>query len=118
MKMKNKNFGCVAMKRSGAEKVYKHTQNMTLSEELSYWQQQIEKLRRRQAIATYSQARYYGLQGQVKLAVASQITTLKQALPPAVAKLTDLDPKYREMAKTDADFDGVRSDGCSAVPEG
>ena len=38
------------------------------------------------------------------------IANLKQALPSAVAKLTALDPNYREMAKTDADFDGVRSD--------
>jgi hypothetical protein len=111
---KNKDFDCVEMKRSGAEKVYEHTRNMTLLEELLYWQQQTEKLQQRKAIATYNQARYYGLHGQVELA----ITNLKQALPPAVAKLTDLDPKYREMAKTDADFDQVRGDGCSAVPEG
>jgi len=31
-----------------------------------------------------------------------EIATLKQAI--------DLDPKYREMAKTDAAFDGVRND--------
>jgi len=46
----------------------------------------------------YIKACCYGLQGQVELAIA----TLKQAI--------DLDPKYREMAETDADFDGVRSD--------
>jgi hypothetical protein len=105
--MKNKDFDCVAMKRSGAEKVYERTQPMTLSEELSYWQQQTEKLRQRQsitlsgnceAIAIYNQARYYGLQGQIELAIA----TLKQAI--------DLDLECREKAKTDADFDRVRSD--------
>ncbi|MCY7323069.1 MAG: hypothetical protein LH660_15010 [Phormidesmis sp. CAN_BIN36] len=101
---KNKDFDCVAMKRSGAEKIYERTQNMTLLEELSYWQQQTEKLRQRQAIT---------LSGNCEATA-----TLKQALPLAVAKLTDLDPEYREMAKTDADFDGVRDDGCSAVPEG
>ncbi|PSB21904.1 hypothetical protein C7B65_00305 [Phormidesmis priestleyi ULC007] len=95
---KNKDFDCVEMKRSGAEKVYEHTRNMTLLEELSYWQQQTEKLRQRQAIATYNQARNYGLQRQVELAIA----TLKQAI--------DLYPECREMAKTDADFDRVRSD--------
>ena len=114
MKMKSKDFDCVAMKRSGAEKIYERTQNMTLLEELSYWQQQTGKLQQRQATATHNQARYYGLQGQIEL----EIVNLKQALPSAAAKLTDLDPKYREMAKTDTDFDGVRSDGCSAVPEG
>jgi len=95
---KNKEFDCVAMKRSGAEKVYERTQNMTLLEELSYWQQQTEKLRQRKAIALYHQARRAELQGQVEFAIA----TLKQAI--------DLDPKYREMAKTDADFERVRED--------
>ncbi|KAM3090928.1 hypothetical protein ACKFKG_27375 [Phormidesmis sp. 146-35] len=46
---KNKDFDCVEMKRSGAEKIYEYTKDMTLSEELSYWQQQAEKLRQRQA---------------------------------------------------------------------
>ncbi|KAM3110841.1 tetratricopeptide repeat protein [Phormidesmis sp. 146-33] len=46
----------------------------------------------------YKKACCYGLQGQVELAVA----TLKQAI--------DLDPEHREMAKTDADFDGIRED--------
>ena len=46
----------------------------------------------------YNRACCYGWQGQVELAIA----TLKQAI--------DLDPKYREMAETDADFERVRSD--------
>jgi len=46
----------------------------------------------------YNKSRCYGLQDQVELAIA----TLKQAI--------DLNPKCREMAKTDVDFEGVRSD--------
>ena len=46
----------------------------------------------------YYKACCQGLQGQVELAIA----TLKQAI--------DLDPNYREMAKTDADFESVRND--------
>jgi len=46
----------------------------------------------------YNKACCYGLQGQIELAIA----TLKQAI--------DLNPKCREMAKTDVDFEGVRSD--------
>ncbi|MGV0025085.1 tetratricopeptide repeat protein [Phormidesmis priestleyi] len=48
--------------------------------------------------AYYSKAECYGLQGQVELAIA----TLKQAIA--------LSPKYREKAKTDADFDAIRED--------
>ncbi len=50
------------------------------------------------AMAWYNKACCYGLQSQADLAIA----TLKQAI--------DLDPKYREMAKTDADFEKVRED--------
>ncbi len=46
----------------------------------------------------YNKACCYGCQDQAELAIAN----LKQAI--------DLDPKYREMAKTDADFERVRSD--------
>ena len=52
----------------------------------------------RHSDAYYGKASCYALQRQTELAIA----TLKQAIA--------LDPKYREMAKTDADFDGVRSD--------
>jgi tetratricopeptide (TPR) repeat protein len=48
--------------------------------------------------AIYRKAHCYGLQNQVELAIAH----LKQAIA--------LNPKYREMAKTDADFDKVRGD--------
>ena len=46
----------------------------------------------------YEKACCYGVQNQAELTIA----TLKQAI--------DLDPKYREMAETDADFERVRSD--------
>lgn len=48
--------------------------------------------------AYYGKASCHALEGQNDDAIAN----LKQAI--------DLDPKYREIAKTDADFDGVRSD--------
>jgi tetratricopeptide (TPR) repeat protein len=48
--------------------------------------------------AYYEKAGCYGLLGQVDYAISN----LKQAI--------DLDLEYREMAKTDADFDRVRSD--------
>ena len=47
--MKNKDFDCVEMKRSGAKKVHEYTKNMTLLEELLYWQQQKEKLQQQQS---------------------------------------------------------------------
>ena len=46
----------------------------------------------------YNKACYYGLQQDIDLAIA----TLQQAI--------NLDSKYREMAKTDSDFDGIRQD--------
>ena len=48
--------------------------------------------------AWYNKARCYGLQGKVEEAIKN----LQQAI--------ELDPKYREMAKTDADFDLIRGD--------
>lgn len=46
--MKNKTFDCIAMKRRGAEKIYDHTKDLTLEEELAYWQQRTAALRQRQ----------------------------------------------------------------------
>ena len=37
--MKNKTFDSIAMKRRGAEKIYDPTKDLTLEEELAYWQQ-------------------------------------------------------------------------------
>lgn len=50
------------------------------------------------ANAWYNKGVLYGLQGKVE----SAIDALKQAIT--------LDPKYREMAKTDTDFDPIRHD--------
>jgi superkiller protein 3 len=50
--------------------------------------------------AWYNKACRYALQGNVDLAIAN----LQQAI--------NLNPdKYREMAKTDSDFDSLREDG-------
>ncbi|VXD15618.1 conserved hypothetical protein [Planktothrix serta PCC 8927] len=46
----------------------------------------------------YNKAYAYALQNQVELAIEN----LQQAI--------NLDPEYREMAKTDSDFDSIRSD--------
>jgi len=48
--------------------------------------------------AWYNKAGCYGLQGKIDLA----IETLQHAIV--------LDSKYRDMAKTDSDFDGIRDD--------
>ena len=50
------------------------------------------------ATAYYNKACYYSTRKNINLA----ISTLKQAI--------NLDSKYREMAKTDSDFDGIRQD--------
>jgi hypothetical protein len=36
--MKAKQFDCVALQHRGAEMIYEQTKNMTISEELDYWQ--------------------------------------------------------------------------------
>ncbi len=46
--MKMKEPDCVAMKRRGAQQIYEQTKNMTLDEQLQYWQQRTGELRRRQ----------------------------------------------------------------------
>lgn len=38
--MKAKTFDCVAMKRTGAAKVYQLTKGMTIQQELAFWRQQ------------------------------------------------------------------------------
>lgn len=45
---KSKKFDCVEMKRRGTERIYEQTKDMTLAEELTYWQEATEKLRQRQ----------------------------------------------------------------------
>ena len=47
MTTKNK-FDCVKMKRRGAERIYKQIVNMTLEEQLAFWQERTKLLRKRQ----------------------------------------------------------------------
>jgi len=46
--MKAKQFSCIALQHRGAEKIYEETKNLTIIEELIYWQQQTSKLQQRQ----------------------------------------------------------------------
>ncbi len=46
--MKAKQFDCVALQHRGAEMIYEQTKNMTISEELAYWQQRTVELRQLQ----------------------------------------------------------------------
>jgi len=43
--MKTKKFDCVALQHRGAESIYKRTKNMTIKEELTYWQCRTVELR-------------------------------------------------------------------------
>ena len=47
--MKIKTFDCVEMKRRGAKYVYSVIKDMTVEEEVEYWRQQTELMRKRQA---------------------------------------------------------------------
>ena len=46
--MKTKTFDCVEMKRSGAASVQKAIAGMSPQQELQYWRDQTERLRKRQ----------------------------------------------------------------------
>jgi hypothetical protein len=46
--MKAKPFSCIALQCRGAEKIYEETKNLTIAEELVYWQQQSKELLKRQ----------------------------------------------------------------------
>ena len=48
--MKKKTFDCVAMKRRGAEKIYKQIAGMTPEEQLAFWSARTEILRKRQQV--------------------------------------------------------------------
>jgi len=37
--MKAKQFSCIALQHRGAKKIYEETKNLTIAEELAYWQQ-------------------------------------------------------------------------------
>jgi hypothetical protein len=58
--MKAKQFDCVALQHRGAESIYERTKNMTISEELTYWQcrtvelRQIERARKAKKLAPQS----------------------------------------------------------------
>ena len=41
-----KDFDCIAVKREGALKIYEETKNLSLDQELAYWDQRTEELRR------------------------------------------------------------------------
>ena len=45
---RTKRFDCVWMKRAGNQKIFEIIKDMTLEEELAYWQDATEKLRRQQ----------------------------------------------------------------------
>ena len=46
--MKTKTFDCVEMKRRGAAQVQQKVAGMTPQQELEYWREQTQQLRRRQ----------------------------------------------------------------------
>jgi len=46
--MKTKTFDCIRMKRQGAERVMKHLKGKTVQEQLEYWRQGTEELRKHQ----------------------------------------------------------------------
>ena len=43
-----KTFDCVEMKRRGAERIYNQVANMTLKEQLAFWLERTELLRKHQ----------------------------------------------------------------------
>ena len=43
-----KTFDCVEMKRRGAERVHNQIANMTIEEQLAFWQERTELLRKHQ----------------------------------------------------------------------
>ena len=45
-----KTFDCVAMKRRGAEKIYRQIAEMTPKEQLAFWGARTEMLRKRQQV--------------------------------------------------------------------
>ena len=49
--MKTKTFDCVEMKHRGAEKVREQTKDMTLKQELAFWQERSRLLKQRQKVA-------------------------------------------------------------------
>ena len=44
--MKTKTFDCVEMKRRGAARIHRETKGMTLEQQIEYWRQRNEELRK------------------------------------------------------------------------
>jgi len=44
--MKAKRFSCIELQHHGAEKIYEETKNLTIAEELIYWQQYSKNLQK------------------------------------------------------------------------
>jgi hypothetical protein len=51
VKKKAKKFDCVAMKRAGAARIYRKIRGMTIQQQLEFWRQASEELRREQEAA-------------------------------------------------------------------
>lgn len=58
--MKTKTFDCVEMKRRGAELVQQRLAGMTPEEQLEYWRQQTDELRREQQRILQSRRNEFG----------------------------------------------------------
>lgn len=50
--MKAKKFDCVELQHQGALRIYEVTKNMTLSEEVAYWEGKDKEFRRQRACRT------------------------------------------------------------------
>ena len=44
--MKTKTFDCVEMKRKGAERIYNELKGKTIEEEVKYWKERTEEMRK------------------------------------------------------------------------
>jgi hypothetical protein len=51
MKTKTKAFDCVAMKRAGADSVYRATRKMSFRQRVEFWRQESEAFRKEQEAA-------------------------------------------------------------------
>jgi hypothetical protein len=47
--MTTKSFDCVELQHQGAKRIYEHTKQLSLTEELIYWQQRTQELQRLQS---------------------------------------------------------------------
>jgi len=42
--MTTKSFDCVELQQKGAKRIYEHTKQLSLADELAYWQQRTQEL--------------------------------------------------------------------------